>query len=378
MTAMTAATTTTTTAAPAPAPKKKKAAAKKEEAPAKPQKTHPELTGKKIAFFGKFALWPKHHHAMPPTVAKKFGADVVDTLDDSVDVVVFGEGAGEGKADAKRKAEKLLPLGKLKVLEEGAYRDLVRVDLKGVRFVFAGGFDISPGEAEDGLLKKMAETLGAVVDADVSADVDYVVEGARRGDKKQAKLNAAKKLIAAGADIKIIDERDFLMLVRTDAPAGSVDGAAGFSNFMGQLYTTVDDGKLGRALKMLKAESFKLYTRLDADKLVGVVKSQTGSGDVYAPWVKSDGSFGCCTQHLDECMGLGGVCKHLLVVVVGLVRTENMKADQALTWLKATKKKAPTFDKNGCAETFLQYKGAEAGTVDWRPTETLPEDFMAL
>jgi hypothetical protein len=29
-------------------------------------------------------------------------------------------------------------------------------------------------------------------------------------------------------------------------------------------------------------------------------------------------------------------------------------------------------------EAFLQYKGAEAGEVDWRPTETIPEDFYAV
>jgi hypothetical protein len=28
--------------------------------------------------------------------------------------------------------------------------------------------------------------------------------------------------------------------------------------------------------------------------------------------------------------------------------------------------------------TFLRYKGAEAGEVDWRPTETIPEDYYTL
>jgi hypothetical protein len=27
--------------------------------------------------------------------------------------------------------------------------------------------------------------------------------------------------------------------------------------------------------------------------------------------------------------------------------------------------------------TFLRYKGAEAGEIDWRPTETMPEDYYA-
>ena len=31
-----------------------------------------------------------------------------------------------------------------------------------------------------------------------------------------------------------------------------------------------------------------------------------------------------------------------------------------------------------CAATFVRYKGAEAGELDWRPTETIPEDFCAV
>lgn len=341
----------------------------------KPPKTHPSLTGKTVAFFGRFLVWPAYHHAQPETLAKRFGAHVVLELDDTVDLVVFGEGPG-AKAEALKKAEKLKPQGKLQVMTEAEFRELVRIDLTGKTFAFAGGFDISPGEEQDGLLKKMIENVGGVVVADVTDDLDYLAVGARKGDKKIARVNLAKKLVAAGEGPVMLDERSLLQLVRKDLPASA--GAADFSTFIGQLYTTVDEGKLGRALKMLKGESFKLFTKLDDTKLVGVVKSQTGSSDVYAPWITSDGKFGCCNQNLDECMGLGGVCKHLLVVMVGLVRTDNMKSDQALGWLKATRSKGSRMDKDGCAATFVQYKGAEAGTIDWRPTETLPEDFMAL
>jgi hypothetical protein len=39
---------------------------------------------------------------------------------------------------------------------------------------------------------------------------------------------------------------------------------------------------------------------------------------------------------------------------------------------------APALDKDAMSETFIKYKGAEAGTVDWRPTETIPEDYYAM
>jgi len=34
-------------------------------------------------------------------------------------------------------------------------------------------------------------------------------------------------------------------------------------------------------------------------------------------------------------------------------------------------------DKEAMSAILLRYKGAEAGEIDWRPTETLPEDFYA-
>jgi hypothetical protein len=35
-------------------------------------------------------------------------------------------------------------------------------------------------------------------------------------------------------------------------------------------------------------------------------------------------------------------------------------------------------DRDNLATIFLKYKSAEAGEVDWRPTETIPEDFYAM
>jgi len=40
--------------------------------------------------------------------------------------------------------------------------------------------------------------------------------------------------------------------------------------------------------------------------------------------------------------------------------------------------KKAALDKNAISATFIKYKGAEAGEIDWRPTETIPEDYYAL
>jgi hypothetical protein len=79
---------------------------------------------------------------------------------------------------------------------------------------------------------------------------------------------------------------------------------------------------------------------------------------------------------LDDCWGLqGSICKHLLVLLLGLVQANEIDASETFQWLRAASGKRPRAGGQTAAEAFLEFKGVEAGEVDWRPTETVPEDF---
>jgi hypothetical protein len=159
------------------------------------------------------------------------------------------------------------------------------------------------------------------------------------------------------------------------APPRQID----FSGFMSQLAKVADPAKLNKATAMLKAETFRLYAKVEAGHLVGVVKSQTNPDLVYSCRLGSDGTYGCGTQNLRACGGLqGSPCKHLLVLVVGLAKVGDLDPAVAHDWTQAARGKMPVFDKDALSETFLKYRGAEAGEIDWRPTETIPEDFYAM
>jgi hypothetical protein len=156
-------------------------------------------------------------------------------------------------------------------------------------------------------------------------------------------------------------------------------GSLTIEDFMKRMQGTADKPKLGKALKMLKADRFQLFVQLEDDSLTGVVKSQSDASLVYSCRLRADGSFCCCTQNLNVCGGLrGSLCKHLLVLIVGLAQSETIDAATVLNWVKSSKAHKPNLDKDAMSETFLRYKGAEAGEIDWRPTETVPEDFYAL
>jgi uncharacterized protein YjbI with pentapeptide repeats len=163
------------------------------------------------------------------------------------------------------------------------------------------------------------------------------------------------------------------------APAAR-PGSLDFAGLMTRLGGYVEAPRLAKALKMLKEDRFQLYSQAAADHLVGVVKSQTDPKLVYACRLGADGAYSCCTQNLNPCGGLrGALCKHLLVLVVGLAKAGQLDAALVDGWVQLTTARgAADVDRDAMSDVFLRYKGAEAGQLDWRPTETVPEDFYAL
>jgi hypothetical protein len=174
-------------------------------------------------------------------------------------------------------------------------------------------------------------------------------------------------------------EADVSKKIAPAASPATVADPIDFPTFMDLLGKKVPSSNLAKALAMLRAERFELFAQGEADALVGVVKSQTDPNLVYACQLTAKGDYSCCTQNLNRCGGLqGGLCKHLLVLVVGLTKAGKLDASTVNTWVEASRAHRPVVDKDGATAVFLRYKGAEAGEIDWRPTETIPEDYYAL
>ncbi|MEN6497046.1 MAG: hypothetical protein ABFD16_22360 [Thermoguttaceae bacterium] len=149
--------------------------------------------------------------------------------------------------------------------------------------------------------------------------------------------------------------------------------------FMQRIQENVDQSRLSKAIQMLKADRFQLFADVQDEHLVGVVKSQSDPELVYSCRLNADGSFACCTQNLNVCGGLrGALCKHLLVLIIGLAKGNQLDPSRVHTWIEASRHQKPVLDKEAMSQTFLRYKGAEAGEIDWRPTETIPEDYYTL
>lgn len=147
-----------------------------------------------------------------------------------------------------------------------------------------------------------------------------------------------------------------------------------------QLTASTDASRMSKVKSMLRADRFQLFSEVTGEKVLGIVKSQTDHELFYSCKLDHEGNYTCCTQNLNRCGGLnrGGLCKHLLVLVIGLAQAGELEADTVSQWAKATKKKAPAIDKDEMSAAFLKYKGAQSGEVDWRPTETIPEDYSAI
>ena len=157
-----------------------------------------------------------------------------------------------------------------------------------------------------------------------------------------------------------------------------------WDDFLDTVPGVCDTGKLGKAMSMLRGDKFQLYADVQPDHVCGIVRSQSSEKRVYACRLAEDGKYSCCTQNLIQCVvSRGAPCKHLLVLVVGLVKAGKLAPATALEWLRLSRRQGMTADgfkpdKDVVTATFLKFKGVEAGEVDWRPTETIPEDFYAM
>jgi uncharacterized protein YjbI with pentapeptide repeats len=159
------------------------------------------------------------------------------------------------------------------------------------------------------------------------------------------------------------------------AKVGSLD----FDTFLKDLGAKVEAARMDKAGSMLKAERFQLFAEVKDTGIVGIVKSQSGGDLVYSCRLNADGAFGCCTQNLRPCGGLrGALCKHLLVLIVGLAKAGQLDPATVNMWVDLSSSHKPAIEEDSMSATFLRYKGAESGEIDWRPTETIPEDFYAM
>lgn len=187
------------------------------------------------------------------------------------------------------------------------------------------------------------------------------------------------------ADLSPAGMRDLLRRIwceasgaNADAPAVRPAGEMDFDAFLKTVGEKTDPKKLQRALDMLKEERFQLYSKIDDNQLVGVVQSQKKSDLVYSCHLNARGRYGCCTPDLTPCWGMRGeLCKHLLVLIIGLVKSDAVPALTLADWVTKIGRKGPNLHNELLSDTLLLYKGAEAGEIDWRPTETIPEDYFA-
>lgn len=158
--------------------------------------------------------------------------------------------------------------------------------------------------------------------------------------------------------------------------------AANVDALFARLQQTFDANRITRTREMLRTGTNQLFAEIAADSVRGVVRSQREPDLVYSCLLRDDGVYCCATPDLAECMGLRGEpCKHILVLILGLAKAEQLAPQTADKWVCASRGKKHTWNatlRDEVGDTLLRYKGAVAGEIDWRPTETIPEDFYAM
>ena len=340
-----------------------------------------DLSGKRFRFIGRFAGWPALFGRDGPVAhVEARGAQVVGELDAALDYLVVGDGREKGRAEAIRAAEKLRDEGRSpETLDERAFLHLVRHDIAGRAFACVGGFTRG-GLHLDGGPAGLLTSHGAKVHERVEAGVEFVVVGERRAKGKTAALREVEALQASGSPIVLMPEEHLLEIMSClPGQRSNGQGSGDFRTFALGLRRLFNERKVDRALEMLRKQALELYTEVQTDSVGGIVKSQTSRNTHYACWLNDEGQFACSEDGEHECMGLqGSMCKHILTLVIGLARTGDLEPELAEALVRAAARKRPVKMGRRGAELLLRFKGAQAGEIDWRPTETVPEDYYAL
>src|SRR5262249_31657217 len=183
-------------------------------------------------------------------------------------------------------------------------------------------------------------SYSSVCGADFSgANLDGTVFDQTRFDEatifpKGIALDAALTWVGKGTDPRLPKPED----LKTKGPLD-------LDSFLARLAENTEAAKLQKALSMLKADRFKLYAQVEKDSVVGVVKSQSDPELVYSCRIAADGTFACCTQNLNVCGGLrGSLCKHLLVLIVGLANGNELDLAEVDSWVAGSRARKPELD----------------------------------
>lgn len=220
---------------------------------------------------------------------------------------------------------------------------------------------------------KLAHSNLCGTDLSTAALADVVWDGSRFDkDTKWPEgfvIPAELKWVSRGTDPRL-------------AGRGKSAAAHDINGLMTRLHATIDEKRMARTIDMLKKQRNQIFSEVEPAMVRGIVKSQRDIDTVYSCVLMEDGVYSCGTADMAQCMGLANEpCKHLLVLVIGLARAGQLDPATADRWIVAANSKGPRWNKtvqNHIADSFLKFRGAQAGEIDWRPTETVPEDFYAM
>lgn len=356
-------------------------AAKRRAAPSLPEP--PDLSGKRFLLKGYKAPWPAHFLGRDPgDEIRRRGGLLAKDVTPELDYLVLGQGREKGKAAATRAAEALRAEGvELEVLDEAGLHVLLRPDLRGCSFVFAGGFECAPGGLDG--LAAMVRAVGADVAERVSGDVDFVVIGNRRGKGKAAAEKAARERIAAGATLRLLPEDTFMSLIAATPDAAEEEREAWLD--MGGLLVELQKGedakRVKKAVKLLTSKPVRLVVHLAEGQVQGVFPSS--SGETYGLYVSAEGRYACGLRsyggEIAECPGQGwggGVhpCKHLLAFMLGLAQQEVLLPSSAGSWLAACRQRKP-LPAPEAAPLVEEALDRRRDPGDWRVVEVSPEGW---
>lgn len=172
-----------------------------------------------------------------------------------------------------------------------------------------------------------------------------------------------------------------------------------FDQFMALLLATFGRTRMENARKMLVKDRCLVFAEVTENGVIGVVRSHLEPDVAYGCHLGIAGQYSCITQKLTPCknlkdtqwhakraketgeLGVGlrvAPCKHLMVLFITLAQTNKMDLPLLSKAVLDTIDRKPVLAKALVTKILLKYQSAQTGALDWRPPESVPEDYYSV
>jgi hypothetical protein len=177
-------------------------------------------------------------------------------------------------------------------------------------------------------------------------------------NQAKSDLRSLSDLLAGRSDRFANDKTE---LVQLQTVYKECEDTLSIAQWLNRLAEKIGRAKFKNGLTVLNKAGTSLYSEVGETVIAGVVSC---GGQLFACGVGDQTGFGCVSSMGDNCKGQsGGVCKHLMALLLGLISVNKITARHVFNLLENTS--SPRMTKVELTPLIVRYRRSQNGAEEW-------------